>query len=213
MKINAYQEIYLNSAQTHLGEAFDYAVNVCKIPSQDFIKIFVTSHISKCIEIGDPKYIQGMSGIELLIELLKDATGQTIEIAVEDRFYRTAEYWVGWAVAYYQWYSDRSFNDIFEAYPFDSLRAMYSPLHEADISKFIEIVDKGIKNHFSDTNLKRHRQKSGLSQSRLAFLSGVDLRSIQLYEQRRRDINKASLETVYRLAKILNCRLESLLEK
>ena len=30
--IRAYQEIYLSNAQAALGDAFDYAVNVCQIP-------------------------------------------------------------------------------------------------------------------------------------------------------------------------------------
>ena len=47
----------------------------------------------------------------------------------------------------------------------------------------------------------------------LSKLSGVSLRSIQVYEQRNKDINKASLETVYRLSKALGCTVEDLIEK
>ena len=52
----------------------------------------------------------------------------------------------------------------------------------------------------------------GLSQSELATQSGVNLRSIQMYEQRNKDINKANAETVYRLAKVLGCTMEDLIE-
>ena len=41
----------------------------------------------------------------------------------------------------------------------------------------------------------------------------VSLRSIQMYEQRNKDINKASVDTVYRLAKVLGCAMEDLIEK
>ena len=37
MMIRAYQEIYLNSAQAMLGDAFDYAINVCQYSGEDFI--------------------------------------------------------------------------------------------------------------------------------------------------------------------------------
>lgn len=43
----------------------------------------------------------------------------------------------------------------------------------------------------TETNLKRIRTAKGYSQKQLAELSGVSLRSIQMYEQRRKDINKA----------------------
>ena len=56
------------------------------------------------------------------------------------------EYWVGWALAYYQWYSNRSFNDIFNAVSYEELERMFYPLHEADITKFIDVMDSRIKN-------------------------------------------------------------------
>ncbi len=53
---------------------------------------------------------------------------------------------------------------------------------------------------------------AGCSQSQLAKMSGVSLRSIQMYEQRNKDINKAQAETLLRLARTLGCRMEDLLE-
>lgn len=68
-------------------------------------------------------------------------------------------------------------------------------------------------NDFSETNLKHIRTVCGYSQKRLAEMSGVSLRSIQMYEQRQKDINKAQSDTIYRLAKTLNCAMEDLLDK
>ena len=90
---------------------------------------------------------------------------------------------------------------------------MYYPLHEADISKFIDIVDEKVKDYYKETNLKKFRSTYGCSQSELAKLSGVSLRSIQMYEQRQKDINKASVETLYRISKVLGCTIEDLIEK
>ncbi len=83
------------------------------------------------------------------------------------------------------------------------LRQMYYPLHEADITKFVDIVDRRIRDFFHDTNLKRIRKSRGLNQAELAELSGVNIRSIQMYEQRNIDINKASFETVYRTVQLI----------
>ena len=126
---------------------------------------------------------------------------------------RSAEYWVGWAVAYYQWYSSRNYSDIFKVLTFDSLKKMYYTLHEADITKFVDIAEEIVKEHFKDTNLKRIRTAYGCTQAELAELSGASLRSIQMYEQRRKDINKASVETLYGIAKALGCTIEDLIER
>ena len=63
-----------------------------------------------------------------------------------------------------------------------------------------------------DTALKRMRQLTGLSQSGLASASGVPVRTIQQYEQRQKDINKAGYIQLVSLASALNCEPAALLE-
>lgn len=62
------------------------------------------------------------------------------------------------------------------------------------------------------TKLKKVREAAGLSQSKLAEASGVNVRMIQHYEQGTKDINVAAALTVYKLTKALNCSIESILE-
>ena len=62
------------------------------------------------------------------------------------------------------------------------------------------------------TNLKRIREARGLSQAKLAEISGVNVRMIQYYEQGAKDINAAAALTVYRLAQALDSSVEFLLE-
>ena len=209
----AYQEIYLSKAQSVLGEAFDYAVNSCDIPGNDFAKLFVASSYSRRMENGEPSLLAGKSGIELAIDIVRETTGKEIIAALEERLGRSPEYWIGWAVAYYQWWSERKYGSIFKVLTFDELHQMYYTLHEADISKFLDIADARMKEYYPETNLKRLRTAYGCSQSELAKLSDVSLRSIQMYEQRNKDINKASSDTLYRLAKALGCTMEDLIEK
>ena len=49
-------------------------------------------------------------------------------------------------------------------------------------------------------------------QAELSELSGVKLRSIQMYEQRVNSIDKAQAGTVYKLSRVLGCTVEDLLE-
>ena len=210
---HAYREIYLNKAQAVLGDAFDYAVNTCGIPGESFVKLFLASTISRRMENGEPAYLAGKSGIEIVAEIVAETMGRELICAPEEHLGRSKEYWIGWAVAYYHWYSGRRYSEIFKAVTFADLQQMYYTLHEADISKFADVVDERIKLTFPDTNLKRIRTAYGCTQAELAERSSVSLRSIQMYEQRNKDINKASAETVYRLAKVLGCSVEDLIEK
>lgn len=59
--------------------------------------------------------------------------------------------------------------------------------------------------------LKELRRKNNLSQSKLAELAELNIRTLQDYEQGRKDLNNAKAITVYKLAKILNCNIEELL--
>lgn len=211
--IHAYQEIYLNKAQSILGDAFDYAVNSCDIPGNQFIKLFLASSVCRRMENGEPACLAGKSGIEIAVEVVSETMSKELTQEPVEKFGRSGEYWIGWAVAYYQWYSGRKFSEIFRAVTYDDLQQMYHTLHEADISKFVDIVDERIRRVYPDTNLKRIRTAYGCTQAELAKSSEVSLRSIQMYEQRNKDINKASMETVYRLAKALGCTTEDLIER
>ena len=62
------------------------------------------------------------------------------------------------------------------------------------------------------SKLKLMRIKKGLKQSDLAAASGIPLKCIGNYEQLRRNLNRAQVCTVYRLAKALGCTIEDLLE-
>ena len=209
----AYQEIYLSKAQSVIGDAFDYAVNTCGIIGTDFVKLFIASSVSKRMENGEPAYLAGKSGIEIVREIVAETKGQELQIEPQEHFGRSKEYWFGWAVAYYQWYSGRKYRDIFKVLSFEDLQKMYYTLHEADITKFVDIVDSKIKEYFPETNLKRIRTAYGFTQAELAERSGVSLRSIQMYEQRNKNINKASADTMYRFAKALGCTMEDLIER
>lgn len=150
---HAYQEIYLSKAQSVLGDAFDYAVNTCGILGNDFVKLFIVSSVSKRMENGEPAYLVGRSGIEIVREIVEETKGQELQIEPQDHFGRSKEYWIGWTVAYYQWYSGRKYSDIFKVLSFEDLQKMYYILHEADITKFVDIVDSKIKEYSFDSDV------------------------------------------------------------
>ncbi|MGN1405463.1 MAG: helix-turn-helix domain-containing protein [Erysipelotrichaceae bacterium] len=211
--IHAYQEIYLNKAQTTLGEVFDYALNDLCISVEDLESIIINSEIISRFEQGDPAIIAGKSGPEIIIDIFYQVKNEYVEITPKIKYTRSAEYWIGWILGYYQWYSDRKISEILEAVTYQELHSMYYTLHEADISKTVEILDEKLREHFKQTKLCTLRKLCGYSQSELSRETGVSLRSIQMYEQRQKNINKASVQTLYSICKVLGCNIDHLLEK
>ena len=63
------------------------------------------------------------------------------------------------------------------------------------------------------TNLKRLRLKSGLTQSQLAQITGLNLRTLQYYEQGINKIDQARLTTLLKIAIALTCKIKDLLEE
>lgn len=60
--------------------------------------------------------------------------------------------------------------------------------------------------------LKELREQRGISRPELSAASGVNIRTIEGYEQGKKDINGAKLKTLLKLCQALNCRLEDILE-
>lgn len=59
--------------------------------------------------------------------------------------------------------------------------------------------------------LSEMRKLSGLSQAELAVLSGVNLRSLQDYEQGHKSLSSAKAETLFRLSQVLDFSIEDIL--
>ena len=209
---HAYNELYLNDAKECLAAMLDYAINDCDFKADWFSSLFVTTGFAQKFESGNPAIISGMSGVELAREIVKTAyKNKEIPIAKNNEG-ASPEFWAGWALAEYQWISGHSFKDIFERIPLSEIIKMYDLYHEMDITQFINSMENFYNKVNLETKLKRIRESRGMSQSELSVMSGVKLRSIQMYEQKVNDIDKAQAQTLYKLSRVLGCNIEDILE-
>ena len=210
---HAYSESYLSDAKEQLSQFFDYLINDCGMEPDWVTSIFLSSGYAEQFERGNPAILAGMSGIELA-RAVTEATYKKKKLP-EPGFTEghSPEYWAGWALAEYQWYSGKRFKDIFEHVKLPEIISMYPVYHEMDISKFIETIGEKCAKALLECRLKKLRESRGLSQTELAKISGVSLRSIQMYEQRVNDIDKAQAQTIYKLSRVIGCSMEDLLEK
>lgn len=207
---NAYSELFVNDAMETLGEAFEYALTKIKMCGQEFFDLFALSPIGEAFSKGEVRYLSGMSGIELANTVLHSYS-ITIETKDYDlRIDYPSQYWCGWILAYYQWFSGRTFSQIQKRISYENLSNLYGVLHEADPSKSCEVLERFfIKD---TTNLAELRLENGLSQSQLANSANVSLRSIQMYEQKHNDINNAQYNRLIAIARALHCDVEDLIE-
>jgi len=210
----AYEEIYLDDAMNNLGDMLDYAVNDCGYDCEEFFTHFIISGVAAAFERGNPKYVAGLSGPELASEVIFRTYKARLDTQPSEGVDKSAEYWAGWAMAYYQWHTTHRFDYMRKnGLSMERVMSLYATLHEADITKFVAVADQIIaKSSVGGTsNLQRIRKARGMTQGRLAEASGAALRMIQLYEQRRQDINKAQVATIARIARVLDCEVEDLL--
>ena len=125
---------------------------------------------------------------------------------------RSAEYWAGGLLAYVQWSTALSFAELTEYVPVQIFLNLFDKYHDFDYSCAAEEIVQAYRQAKTDTNLKLHRKRAGLSQGKLAQLSGVPVRTVQQYEQRQKNINAARAEAVISMARVLGCRPDELLE-
>ena len=211
--IHAYNKAYLDKAQTTLGRMLDFAVCDLKYDMAEFFNLFLASGAAARFERGDYSVITGMSGVELAYKVLELSGIPTDRMKPQYPVERSKEFWTGWALAYYQWETMLRFADIIRYVPVKIIISLYSPYHEMDIRQFCDKMDELYRATKHETNLKLLRQNVGLSQRELAEQSGVPLRTIQQYEQRQKNINKAQAKYLIMLAKTLCCVAEDLIEK
>ena len=210
--IRAYDKVYLEKARVSLGRMLDFAVYDLNFDLEEFFGLFISSGTAALFGEGDYSLIAGMSGVELAYEVLL-RSGRVFE-RVKPMYTasRSEEYWTGWALAYYQWHSARSFAEIVRYIPIKDIIELYSPYHEMDIRHFVDKMNQMLLFAKPQTNLKIIRKRVGLSQSKLSELSGVPLRTLQQYEQRQKNINKAQAEYLVMLSNVLCCDVHDLLE-
>lgn len=206
---NAYDAIYLNKAARNVGNMLHDAVLEYGYDGEEFLRMFLQSGVAEQIENGNPKYVAGRSGAELCAEVVETVYGLETEPIVIETQSRSDVYWTGWILAYYQWYSGRSFRNILEEVSYEELLGRYDTLHEADVQKALEVMDAHMNQ--SENRLKKVRRQCGLTQEELSERSGVSLNTIRAYERKAKDIRKAQVDIVVHLSDGLQCRIEDIM--
>lgn len=223
--IRAYSELISERACDSLGRMLDFAVRSLHMDAGTAMDLFVASRCADLFGRGDIRLICGMSGIELAYEVL-ERSGLAYERTVPRRTTSLSnEYWCGYALALMQYDSCAGFEAVLSQFTPSSIISEFSklrlskldslPLTISEADKAAEMLDLGhsfaedmcirLRHASAGEALKNMRKKNKLSQSELAVLSGIPVRTIQQYEQGRKDIRRARAEYIIALSRVLNC--------
>jgi DNA-binding XRE family transcriptional regulator len=208
--IEAYQESKLYDKQILLGEYFHVAVNGYYLSIDEAMNRLLLSKYARLIENDVTSIIYGKTGSELYCDVMNETSDEKIMCKYLDITSNSNEYWAGWILAYLQCNLSKSFDSIIKRISMKDILNQYHPYHEMDERSFVEDV---YRKYFAKiSGLQMLRKKSKLSQRELSEKSGVNVRTIQMLEQKQNDINHAHAITLYNLAKTLHCKMEDLID-
>lgn len=207
--IHAYDEMYVEGAMVRMGDMLEYACLDCEYDPDGFWKMFIHSGLARKFEIGDVSVVAGKSGPELAYIVLHDVDHIIRFPKPAWREDRSDLYWSGWVLAYFQWYENKTFSEIWNSISIRMLQKMYPTLHEADISKAVETMKSMLKSG-RKSSVQSLRLIRGLTQQELADRAHMSVSQLQRIEYGERKIENLSLKTAIALAKALGVGIEEL---
>lgn len=151
---HAYSQLYLDGVSCSVGSMLHYAVARYHFDGDDFLGRFIQSGVAEQIENGNPRYIAGKSGLELFLDVMEatdrgvstaasqdTGTAENYDLSPDFFFFYSEDFWVGWLLAHYQWYSERSFKDILSVIPYEKLLKLYRTFREENVERSYEVMD------------------------------------------------------------------------
>lgn len=215
--MHPYPESARQSAMDTLGKAFDFADKHLPDGLVGFYESFANSAVARTFDGPDATPELTGSGIELVLSVCDgSATGGLDTMLMSERrrskAFQDRAKWCGQILAYHQWDTGTPFRSIAMYLSLQDLFELYET-HRIASPRVVSLeITESLAKKSTPTRLRFYRAEAGLTQVALAESSGVSLRSIQQYEQRKKDINHAQAHSVWRLAQALGRPMEDLLE-
>ena len=181
--------IWLLDAQASMGMFFDILLRGLAISPEEAAALFLDS-LAWHYETGNSLYYSYFDGRRAVFHLFSDMgqPGRFDENIEVDP--RSRAYWTGWALCYYQWYTNHRFKDILACRSLTDILGFYDFLHSRPLSQFVAFMEQAylasstivklpyqlIDSEYRDRNVifGRFRPKKGLY-----TMADVDARLLQ----------------------------------
>lgn len=187
-----------------LGTLFQMS-NARHITISSFWDLFLNSSLPRSFERGYFELKICKSPRDIFNELVTEAI-----VGVCDAKYDA--YWLGSFIAAFQHKTNARYHDILRGIPESRIYDFCFEYRDHDEVDCFAAWTALHREFNPETNLKRLRRECCLTQHELSVLSGIPIRTIQQYEQRQKDINKAQSICLLSLATVLGCDMRSLME-
>ncbi len=224
--MGAYNINYLENVQSNIGAMLDVGVNTLEFGMRDFYNMFLSSDMSNRLNRGDCYTICTLGGVELAEYVVCYAMNNSKYIHVRkasDPAYNqqlsdaiinvnSPEYWTGKVLVGYAHEKNISYDELDRLIPIEDIYGVYNDFKDADKLMINIRLDDMMKVATKNSKIKVRRELMGLSQAELADRSGVPVRTLQQYEQKRKNINNAKVTYVVNLAIALRCDVRDLME-
>ncbi len=209
----AYDRDYLEDAMYCMAEAFDYVANACQMDLGMFIDMFISTGFAARFEEAECSVVSGMSGTELVRAVMrKSGLELSFPAPIVELGGVSNEFWCGWFLAYFQWFSNRPFKNILKHIELEDFMMILPDFIEDSEERRQEKITMMISDFNEPVRLQNMRRECGISQRRLAEMADINIRTLQQYEIRTKDINKAAAVSVISAAKSMGCSIEDILE-
>ena len=215
--MHPYPEELLPATMSALGKAFDFADKHLPEGLASFYELFVCSDVARTFDGPDAHPDLNGSGIQLVLSVCEGVSSEGLDLMLmserrPDKGHRERAKWCGTLLAYHQWDTGATFRAISTYLGIDELFSLFEERGKEPLPQISAHIAQTLAIRTAPTRLHHYRAEAGLTQHGLAAASGVSLRSIQQYEQRKKDINRAQARSVWLLSQALGCSMEDLLE-
>lgn len=215
--MHPYKKEKLAPTMQSLAKAFEFADKYAPGGIERFYRQFCESKLAQSFDGPHAEPDIDKSGVEIVLAAsgedatsnldLMLASGRKLSPSLQKR-----GRWCGNVLALYQWETGTSFRSLAARLSADELLALFVTLGSSTPQQGAAAIEQLLLEKQGPTHLRIKRLASGYTQVQLAKTADVSLRAIQQYEQRRKDINRAQAGSLYRLAQVLGCTIEDLLE-
>ena len=205
-----------------IPETLCYVKRIHNENPESFLLLFCISGLAEKWESGIAFELYAMNPEELYTAVMKEI-GLEPEMQVENQEAVPEQEsegnpddeklsWTGKIIDYIHKKTGKGFSSILEDISFRELEVLYEPLKALSMEQSFQVIREKIRQKGKKTWIQRIRRRRGLSQRELAEQSGVNLRTLQQYEIRDKDIDKAGAAKLLAMARVLSCRPEELME-
>ena len=140
----------------------------------DFVDMFIISGIAEQFAGGVPKFVSGLSGTELVWEVLNRIGTNTDLPEPQIEYEYSPEYWCGWILAIYQWNTGKSFKEIKKYLPMSEIYKLYPTLHEASEEKFVDVANSILERKNCRQNYRQYARQSDFRKKNSKKVTSLD---------------------------------------